>query len=136
MSVDPATHSALVGETVSYTFMLVSSGVRSAQGVTLTLGGGSFFTDIGATPSQGSCAGNATSVSCNLGDIPTGASAQVVLQGHATKAEAAMWARMFRQPTDTAESSASAVLIATPTRDLAIDVSTALRYAVVGSPST
>jgi uncharacterized repeat protein (TIGR01451 family)/CSLREA domain-containing protein len=74
-AVDPVT----VGDTIVYTVTVKNGGPDAALGVRLTdsLPSGVSFTS--AVPDQGSCGEAGGTVSCTLGDVPSGASADVAI---------------------------------------------------------
>jgi hypothetical protein len=135
VGVTPPSRTALVGDTVSYTFNVASSGLRTANDVAVSLGGGAYFQNTSASTSQGVCFVSFSSVTCNLGAIPSGSTAQIVLEGHATQAGSVqVGAQVSSSNAYMAQAGASATLIASARRDLAIDVDGSMRYAVIGSP--
>jgi|GEM_PF-1223835 len=80
--VDPVTE----GDDVTYTVNVSNGGPDTAENVVLTdnLPGGVTF--VSATPSQGACSQAGGVVTCNLGDIADGASAQVTIVVNTTAA--------------------------------------------------
>jgi uncharacterized repeat protein (TIGR01451 family) len=74
-SPDPVT----VGDNVTYTVVVSNGGPDAAQNVVLTdtLPGGVTF--VSATPDQGSCSESGGTVTCNLGNIASGASVNIVI---------------------------------------------------------
>jgi uncharacterized repeat protein (TIGR01451 family)/CSLREA domain-containing protein len=80
-AVDPV----VVGDVIVYTVTVGNDGPDLALNVSLTdnLPAGVAFTS--ATPDQGSCGQAGSAVTCDLGDIPSGASANVVIVATATE---------------------------------------------------
>jgi subtilisin family serine protease len=71
----------LVGVPVSYTLTIANHGPTSAAGVTLSEGLSLSASVDSATPSQGNCTVLTHGASCDLGSIPSGGSATVVIVG-------------------------------------------------------
>jgi uncharacterized repeat protein (TIGR01451 family) len=69
----------LVGANLTYTVTVTNNGPSAATGVTLTDPLPATVTFGSVIPSQGSCSETAGTVSCNLGDVATGATATVTL---------------------------------------------------------
>ncbi len=70
---------AVAGAPLTYTFTLTNFGPSDASGVTLTDTLPPGMTFLAATPA-GACSENAGSVTCALGDLPAGQSAQIHIQ--------------------------------------------------------
>ena len=68
-----------VGDLLSYTVTVNNAGVGDATGVTLTDTLPASVTFASATPSQGSCGEAGLVVSCDLGDLGSGAGATVTI---------------------------------------------------------
>ena|GEM_PF-6026543 len=87
-SVDKA--SAAAGDNLTYTIAVANAGPSVAVGSHLSdqLPDGAQF--VSASSTQGSCAGSATDVACELGDLPSGGSATVTVVARAVNAGAAI----------------------------------------------
>ncbi len=137
VSVSPATRTAVVGETVSYTFTLDSRGPRVSPGVSIRDSFGSDIRFSAAVSSRGSCvvANLGLGFSCDIGDIPAGQQVTVDIQGHAIQAKTITVGGTVTAGAYMASSSASATLIATATRDVGIDLGSTYRVLAVGVPT-
>jgi uncharacterized repeat protein (TIGR01451 family) len=74
----------LEGEELTYTLTAHNTGPQDATGSTLTDTLPSGITYDSATPTQGSCLESSGTVTCQLGTIPSGANAGVVIKVHPT----------------------------------------------------
>ena len=72
----------VVGQNVTYTFTIRNQGPTYSANTTFTDTLPPGLTFVSATPSQGSCSGTST-VSCNLGTLPTGGVGTVVIVARA-----------------------------------------------------
>lgn len=133
ISVNPATQSALVGDTVTYTYTLTSSGPRPARNVSVRLGG-NYFDGSGVSTTQGSCVLSAVSSTCDIGDIPAGSSVDVVFDGHATQAGNRQVGAQVTASAYIAQPVVNGTLVASARRDLELVASAGLHYPVVDSP--
>jgi uncharacterized repeat protein (TIGR01451 family) len=68
----------VVGQNLTYTITVFSSGPSSASNVMMSDGLPAGVNFVSVTPSQGSCSGT-TSITCNLGTLPASSSATVTL---------------------------------------------------------
>jgi uncharacterized repeat protein (TIGR01451 family)/CSLREA domain-containing protein len=77
--------SVVTGNNLTYTITVMNNGPQAATAATVTDVLPANTTFVGATPSQGSCAGT-TTVTCNLGGLTNGGSATITLVVHVTAA--------------------------------------------------
>jgi uncharacterized repeat protein (TIGR01451 family) len=80
-----STDQTVQGSVISYTITARNAGPSTATNVTLTDEIPAGVTFLGAQASQGSCSGS-TTITCNLGTLASGASAQVVIDVRADQA--------------------------------------------------
>jgi large repetitive protein len=72
--------SALTGNELSFTIVVANNGPSAATNVTVTDSLPNGLTHVSTTPSQGSCSAVGRNVTCDLGAIANGASAQITLR--------------------------------------------------------
>jgi len=113
----------LAGEVLTYAVGLQNSGPSTATNVSVsdTLPPGSVF--VSATPTQGSCSQASGTVSCSIGNLPSGASPSISIQVRPQAAgtiTSSASITSLTPDTDTANNSASAQTTVDPAADLSI----------------
>ncbi len=127
------------GEQLTYTLTVANSGPQDAPAVQLTDTLPAGVTFDSATPSQGTCAESAGTVTCELGTVANGASADVQInvtpQGPGTITNQATVTSGVADP-DSGDRSASAETTVDPVADLALTKSDAPDPVLAGAPLT
>ncbi len=85
-TVSPQT--AIVGEHVSFTIVATNHGPSAATNVVVSDPLPAGLTFVSATPDHGSCAAAGSTVTCNLGNLPAGATATITIEATRTTTDA------------------------------------------------
>ena len=96
----PSSDTVTIGDQLFYTLLVRNDGPSDARDVVVTDDAGAGLTLLSGAPSQGSCTVAATTVTCRLGTLAAGGTAQVLVSARADQAGELDNSATVRSPTD------------------------------------